>query len=175
MNKREMIFALILSVLLLFGLKYQTNASQVDNGYPRIYDVPMSRENQEELFRICLEYDVDPKFILALIKTESNFDPDVISKTNDYGLMQINKRNHEWLSEELGITDFLDPIQNMQAGVYVISGYLKEYPDYHKMLMVYNMGETGASKLFKQGIFQSKYSKKVMENYDSIKFVKEVE
>lgn len=63
----------------------------------------------------------------------------------------------------------------MTAGAYVISGYLKEYPDYHQALMVYNMGEVGANRLFMRGVVQSEYSKKVMSNFDNIKFVKELD
>lgn len=172
MNRRQMIIALILCILLLIITYTPTNAKDID--YPRVYNVDMSRDNQEYLFGICLKYNVDPQLMMAIIKTESDFKPDLISKTDDYGLMQINKRNHDWLSKDLGVTDFLNPKQNMLAGVYVISGYIEKYQDYHKALMCYNFGENGAKKHFENGVVQSKYSKKVMENYDKIKFVNEV-
>ena len=91
-----------------------------------------------------------------------NFQADVISTTNDYGLMQINQKNHEWLSNAVGVTDFLDPYQNIQAGIYILGTLFEKYDDPHKVLMAYNMGESGASKLWDQGIYQSKYSQRVI-------------
>lgn len=169
MIKRQMIILTILSGILLVVLTFNVQAKD-----KKIYDVPMDYDQQEKLLEICEEYKVDPKLILAIIMTESEFKADVISDANDYGLMQINKVNHKWLSEELGVTDFLDPIQNIKAGVYIVSSYISEYPDVHQLLMIYNMGESGAKKLFKQGIYKSNYSKKVMENFTNIKFIKEI-
>ena len=80
----------------------------------------------------------------------------------EYGLMQINQKNHEWLSNAVGVTDFLDPYQNIQAGIYILGTLFEKYDDPHKVLMAYNMGESGASKLWDQGIYQSKYSQRVI-------------
>jgi soluble lytic murein transglycosylase-like protein len=106
---------------------------------------------------------------MGLIKTESEFNPNVISETNDYGLMQINKINHKWLSEELGITDFLDPYQNVRAGIYILKDLFDEYEDTSKVLMAYNMGETGAKRLWVRGIYESKYSKEIINNAKDFK------
>lgn len=76
--------------------------------------------------------------------------------------MQINQKNHEWLSNAVGVTDFLDPYQNIQAGIYILGTLFEKYDDPHKVLMAYNMGESGASKLWDQGIYQSKYSQRVI-------------
>ena len=81
----------------------------------------LSDDLQEYTYYMCQAYYIDFDFVMALMFTESSFRTDVVSKTNDYGLMQINKMNHEWLSKKLGITDFLDPYQNMKAGCYVLS------------------------------------------------------
>ena len=42
---------------------------------------------------IAEKYGVSAALIKAVIKTESNFNPTLISATNDYGLMQINACN----------------------------------------------------------------------------------
>lgn len=96
-KKRNILFFILISLLILFNSKFQVEASIVNynKDYPRIYDVPMSRECQEELFKLCLKYDVEPQLVMAIIKTESDFKADTISNTEDYGLMQINKRNHK--------------------------------------------------------------------------------
>lgn len=124
-------------------------------------DVPMDEELQEFVYYSCKVNNLDFPFVMALIATESNFDTDVISGTNDFGLMQINKINHEWLKETLGVTDILDPHQNIMSGIYILSNLNKKYDDPSKVLMAYNMGEGGASRLWNQGIFESQYSIKI--------------
>ena len=122
----------------------------------------MSEENQKYLWTLCKENNIDFAFVMALISCESSFRESVISKTNDYGLMQINRSNHKRLKEELGITDFLDAEQNMQAGMYMLRELFEAYEEPHLVLMAYNMGDDTAKKLWKKGIYSSKYSRAVM-------------
>jgi hypothetical protein len=39
----------------------------------------------------------------------------------------------------------------------------EKYEDPAKVLMAYNMGEGGAGKLWKKGVFESNYSRKIMK------------
>mgnify|MGYP002515765973 FL=1 len=111
---------------------------------------------------LCKKYKVDKKLTLAIIECESAFQPDVISETDDYGLMQINKCNHEWLSEKLGISDYLDPRENMLAGVYMLS-YLKQFADTEeKLIMCYAHGVNGARAKWSDGIVSTSYTQKVL-------------
>ena len=126
-------------------------------------DVPMDEELQQYTYSLCHAYDVDFRLVMALINQESSFQTDIISKTNDFGLMQINQINHKWLSEKLGITDFSDPYQNIHCGVYILSDLLQKYEEPSKALMAYNMGETGAARLWEKGIYETTYSKNILE------------
>lgn len=131
------------------------------------YDIPLSEELQDYIFITSSEYNVPVELILALIHTESNFNSKIISSTNDYGLCQINKINHEWLSKELGVTDFLDEKQNILCGIFMLSEKLKiTNNDVNLALMCYNCGDTGAKKLWKKGIYSTIYSEKVAEKYN---------
>ena len=109
----------------------------------------------------CEEYEIDFAFTMALIFKESSFRPDADSGSS-VGLMQIHRINHGWLSEELGLTDFFDPEQNVTAGLYMLRNLFEKYDDPHLVLMAYNMGETGARKLWNQGIYTSSYSEGVL-------------
>lgn len=135
-----------------------------------IYDIPLSEELQEYTYRVCVDYDIPEYYelVLAMMWKESGFTVDVISKTSDYGLMQINKSNHTWISNLLGTTDFLDAKQNIQAGVYLISGLLTKYGDVHKALMCYNYGEGGAMSCWSEGTYQSSYSQAVVYRWELI-------
>ena len=82
-------------------------------------DVPMDKELQEYIYSMCYVYNIEFPFVMGLISIESGFQPNIISNSNDYGLMQINEINHGWLSETLGVTDFLDPYENTKAGLFI--------------------------------------------------------
>lgn len=126
-------------------------------------DVPMNEDLQEFIYQLSDEYDVDFALVMALIEHESSFRTNVRSDTNDYGLMQINSINHEWLTETLGVTDFLDPYQNAKSGIFMLTDLFKKYEDPAKVLMAYNMGETGARRLWAKGIYETDYSSSIMK------------
>ena len=131
------------------------------------YNIPLSKELQDYIFITSSEYNVPVELILALIHTESNFNSKAISNTNDYGLCQINKVNHKWLSEKLGVTNFLDEKQNILCGIFMLSEKLKiTNNDINLALMCYNCGDTGAKKLWNKDIYSTTYSKKVLEKYN---------
>lgn len=137
---------------------------------PTYYDIPLSKELQLYTYTRCVDYGIADHYelVLAMMWQESNFTPDTISKTNDYGIMQINVCNHEWLMDVLGTTNFLDVSQNIDAGTYIISKMLLKYEDEHKALMAYNMGERGASLNWEAGIYTSNYSRGVVAKREAI-------
>lgn len=126
-------------------------------------DVPMNEDLQEFIFYLSEAYNMDFTFVMALIQHESGFQPDAVSATNDYGLMQINECNHAYITEALGVTDFLDPYENVRSGMFILRKLFEKYETPEKVLMAYNMGETGASRLWEQSIFETNYSKSVLE------------
>ena len=65
-------------------------------------EIEMDEELQEFIYCLSYGYNIDYAFVMGLIEAESTYQVDVISSTNDYGLMQINTINHEWLTEKLG-------------------------------------------------------------------------
>lgn len=132
-------------------------------------DCSLSEELQEYTWLMCKANNLDFPLVMALMKHESRYDETAVSKTDDYGLMQINELNHEWLSGELGITDYLDAKQNINAGVYVLRLLFEKYEDSGKVLMAYNMGESNAKKYWRNGIYESDYSRQVLKYQAEIK------
>jgi soluble lytic murein transglycosylase-like protein len=118
-------------------------------------------------------YGVDSDLIKAIVDGESNGDVQAYNTndngTHDKGLMQINSCNYEWLEGELGITDFYDAKQNIQAGTYIISLLTAKYLDLHRVLMSYNMGETRTRELWNGGVYSSSYSREVMKKFNKLK------
>lgn len=141
----------------------QTTAPEPQEDRPRIYEaLPIKAELQEFTFRRCEEKGLDYEMVLAIMQKESGFDPEAISATHDYGIMQINQCNHEWLRKELGITDFLDAKESITAGTEILGRLAEKYDDLQQILMAYNMGEAGAGRLWAEGTKTSKYSRDVM-------------
>ena len=135
----------------------------VSDGRLLAYDLQETMQDQ------CEAYGVPYALALAIAEVETHFDPDAVSPTHDYGLMQINQVNHEWL-QSLGM-DPLTYAGNIEAGVYIIGGYLDRYGDTEQALMAYNNGPTGARKLWDAGVYQTDYTRKVMtalEHWTSI-------
>lgn len=128
-----------------------------------IFNIPLSEELQRYTYDLCIEYKIVDHYplILAVMGHESRYNETVISKTNDYGLMQINRGNHSWLSDKLGITNFLSAKQNIRAGIYMLSTYLNKYSTVNEALMAYNMGEGGARKQWNAGNYTTTYTTKV--------------
>lgn len=84
--------------------------------------------------------------------------------------MQINKVNHNQLTQKLGVTNFLDPYQNILCGIHIISEHLEKTDgDISKALMRYNCGATGALRLWQQGIYSTSYTERVVSAYEFYK------
>lgn len=100
---------------------------------------------------------IDSKLIKAIIKVESSGNPKAKSKKGAWGLMQV--RHQVWTKElkEKGIIktkhDLLHPKQNIQAGHYILTKYLRQTNCLRRTLYKYS----GGSKT---------YYKKVMEAMD---------
>ena len=141
------------------------------------YDIPLSHSLQEFIYECCADEDLPVSLIFALIEHESSFNPETISETNDYGLMQINAINHDKLAAKYRTADMLDPYQNVYCGIKIVGAYVKKYEgNYDKALMAYNMGEYGAMKCWEDGIVSSKYSTRIlqiMSEYEEYEYANE--
>ena len=138
-----------------------------------LYDVPLSDALQKYIYEICADNGVPVTLVLAMIEYESGFNPDAVSSTDDYGLMQINAINHERLEEQYRCADMMNPYQNVFCGVSIIGVYLEEYDgDYTHALMAYNMGEYGAQEAWSNGVTSTSYVAdilSIMAEYEEVK------
>lgn len=120
----------------------------------------MPIEHQDFVWQMCSEYGIKEYYtlMLALSYHESKYNPNTVSRTNDYGYMQINKCNHNWLRKTLGVNDFLNPFENIRCGVYMFSDLVHKYGNPEKALVGYNGGEKYAKKYS-----STKYSRAVLQ------------
>jgi soluble lytic murein transglycosylase-like protein len=117
--------------------------------------IPLSRELQEYTFAQCVENGLSYELVLALMWRESRFQVTAVgynrNGTRDNGVMQINDVNRGWLLSELGITDLMDPRQNIAAGTAMLGRLTAKYGE-HNALMAYQYGETGMRRKLRQGV-----------------------
>ena len=94
-------------------------------------------ENAVQLY--SNKYGVDSNLVKAIIKTESNFDPNVVSSAGAKGLMQLMPEN----CRDSGVEDPFNIEQNIEGGVKHIKEYIDRYNgDVEMALMAYNGGPT---------------------------------
>lgn len=73
-------------------------------------------------------YNVDPYLIMAVMATESSFNPRAQSRVGAQGLMQVHTRMHKKRFKPYGSTDTVwEPKVNIQVGSSILSDYLKRY------------------------------------------------
>lgn len=90
------------------------------------------------------EYKVDPALIRAIIHAESGFRPNAKSSKGAQGLMQLMPQT----AEELGVSDSLNPKQNIFGGTRYLSALMKRYHNNVKLTAAaYNAGP-GAVKRY---------------------------
>jgi soluble lytic murein transglycosylase-like protein len=82
------------------------------------------------------KHGLDPNLIRAVIRTESNFNPNAVSSAGAKGLMQIMDFN----SRAMGVSNPFDPVQNIDAGTRILKGNLEKYGDLGRTLAAYNAG-----------------------------------
>ncbi len=104
-------------------------------------------ELAEVIYEEAIRHNHDPKFILALIAIESEFQNWSVSQQGAKGLMQIMPYVAESIAQELGIEwsgdrTLFNPYLNIRMGIYYLSQLILDFKDVRIALTAYNYGPT---------------------------------
>lgn len=102
-------------------------------------------KHEKAINKYCEEYDLDPYFVLSVIKAESKFKPDARSNKNAVGLMQITEDTAEWIAKEMNLNDYTpdklyDEDYNIKMGCWYLNNLRNEFGDMDLVIAAYNAG-----------------------------------
>lgn len=130
---------LLVVVLILAGiLLYHAYKSYMQKVYPMSYSELVEKDAKDNNLKLSLVYGV--------IKTESDFKPDAVSKAGARGLMQLMPDTFTWLQTKTGEKgklqqdDLFDPAVNIRFGTKLLAILSAKYKSEEAVLGAYHAG-----------------------------------
>lgn len=122
---------------------------------------------QETIMAASRRYQVPPALIDAVIRTESGYRPQAVSRTGAKGLMQLMPRT----AAAMGVRDAFDPAQNIMGGTRYLARLLKKFKSLRLAVAAYNAGPGNVRKYKGVPPFKEtrRYVKTVMLRYQHSK------
>lgn len=151
LKKKILVFiSLIVIIVIIIN---STNIKKIiyNNIYPKKYSY--------EVEKYAKEYSVDENLIYAVIKAESNFDKNAVSRKNAKGLMQLMYDTAVDIANTIGIEineeKILEPDTNINIGTKYISILINKYNNIEVALAAYNAGSGNVDNWIANGVIQS--------------------
>ena len=119
---------ILLAALLTVIPVYAAGAASTKNTLPTRYDKLVHQNAKEHLLPSSL--------ILAVIRTESNFNPKAFSTKGARGLMQLMPET----AQRYGVRNSYNPAQNIRAGVAYLRDMMDRFKSLTLALAAYNSG-----------------------------------
>ena len=172
--------ALVLSVRIFAA---EEDRGEISNLYPSYY--------WEQVAAAASEASVDPYLVLSVIRQESFFNEDAVSRAGAIGLMQIMPQTGRRLARSMGLrpfhrTQLFNPRQSIRMGSYFLADQVRDFMQgptrgigYELGLAAYNAGPHVARQWVERFPFEDPdtfveripyretrlYVKKVLKNY----------
>lgn len=138
MNKKTI---LIISIFIILSGVVLVESEYVEKIiYPKRYSIYVNK--YAEMFNL------DENLVYSVIKAESKFKKDAVSRRDAKGLMQISDITRDWAIEELqlGEIDIFDPEINIKVGCWYLNKLYKEFGRLDLVIAAYNGGSGNVRK-----------------------------
>ena len=133
----ELVLLLVLLALAAWGLRV---------GYIRYMRSAYPVEYEAYVEAYAEEYELPPSLLYAVIRTESEFNPDAVSSAGAVGLMQLTEDTFSWAQYRCGVEEELpqekrfDPQTSIHYGSCVLALLEEMYGVRETALAAYNAG-----------------------------------
>lgn len=183
MNKTTKILLLFFTVVVLIFILYKAfNIEEkiLQHLYPIKYE--------EYVYKYSEELDIDPMLTFAIIKTESNFEENAISKSGAIGLMQLMENTAKEQAKKLNVEFEKEKLYNPEINLKIGLNYFNILLDYYNQNYIlafaaYNAGLGNVQKWINEEIIQpdgsnienipfketNMYVRKIIRNYEIYK------
>lgn len=177
---RRLLALLLVLAIVVGGLCMLSSCSSAEEKYPRTYSDIVSREAADNGLEEALVY--------AVIRAESNFEADAVSRVGAVGLMQLMPTTYEWMlmrdgNTELTLDDLPDPAVNIRYGCHYLAYLSTKYSDIKTIAAAYNAGDGAVDSWLDDANYSSDgvtldeipypetaaYVEKVADNYEEYK------
>ncbi len=134
-----------------------------------IESIPLDAGLQKWTFEHCNKNSISTYLIFALIEKESDYDSDLIGDNGQaFGLMQIQEQWHRERITRLGITDLMEPEQNIIVGIDYLVELFQTGHEVDWVLMAYNGGMEYADRNLDSGTVSS-YAMEIIERAEQLR------
>lgn len=174
--KKIIILLIILIILFMVYKGFNIENKILMHFYPKEYE--------EYVYKYSKELNIDPMLAFAIIKTESNFEEDIVSRSGAIGLMQLMEDTAKEQAEKLGMSynseTLYNPEDNIKLGLYYFDTLFNYFDENYVLAFVaYNAGLGNTNKWIKEGILKGNgegtenipftetnmYVRKIIRNY----------
>ena len=129
-----------LGILLASAQSGANGAVSPANATKRVYE---RAEVRKLIQQVSTEHGLDPKLIDALVRVESGYNPNAVSRKGAMGLMQLMPET----AKRLKVDDPFNPADNIRGGVREFSRLVSRYSGNLKLaLAAYNAGEGAVAR-----------------------------
>lgn len=152
LKKKTIMFGIII-IAIAFVIINSTSIQKLiqKKMYPKKYSY--------EVEKYAKEYNVDQNLIYAVIKAESNFDENAVSRKNAKGLMQLMYDTATDVANITGLKidedKILEPETNINLGTKYLSILISKYGNIGVALAAYNAGSGNVDNWITEGIIET--------------------
>jgi len=155
MQKISAILILITYITLMITSIYFCN---ITINYPKKYE--------NEIAKVCTEFNIPQHIMFSLINTESGFNPNAKSNAGAIGLTQILPSTAEYIcvKNNLDYSNFnlYNPNDNLYLGAMYLRYLLNRFDSLYTSLAAYNAGET----VVNSWLYDTRYSYDKIDLYN---------